>query len=413
MKITNHDLFLSITPDKHFLEAKDTIYFDGVCDFVELHLGNRCTIHKAYTKSGEVPFEAVHTHKFTTVYRFQPNHDSLTIEYEGLFDRFKGYGVCAIHKHCVELSGFGFFFPTIEKNSQLERFTYSLEVALPNSWRVVAPDDRDIQNIPEDERRFHFQNHKIEDILVCASPDYKRHHRKSLTMILPKLDPSVAKGMLKDFENSVDLCTETFGKLRSGMTTTGIVSPRGEGSQEWGYERGHLWVIGDLFLQYACANDWRFGGLKKSLALHETIHSWIGIGVKMPIYLAEAITQYCEVVLTQKIYQEAGLDRRYFAWYEERLLEKIKEKDFAPASLDVTDDHYAFWYLKGSLAFYDLEKRVGRKRLLLAFNDLYQNHHGTFLDESDVRTALEKSLDLPLKRFFDHWMHTPGYKPLH
>ncbi len=414
MNIENHDLSLCITPDEHVFQAKDTVRFSGVCESVDLHLGNRCTLQKAYTKNGETPFEVVHTHRHTTVYRFQNlNSDSLTLEYDGLFDRFKGYGVCTIHKHCVELSGFGFFFPTIEENSQFERFTYSLEVSLPKSWRVVAPDDRDIQDVPLNERRFHYQKHKIEDILICAAPDYQRHYRKNMTMILPNLEAPVAKSMLKDFEHSVDVCAETFGELRSGMTTTGIVSPRGEGSQEWGYERGHLWVIGDLFLQYACAHEWRFGGLKKSLALHETIHSWIGIGVSMPIYLAEAITQYCEVVLTHKIYQEDDLDRRYFAWYEKRLLETLKEKDLPPASLKVTDDHYAFWYLKGSLAFYDLEKRVGRDSLLAAFKDLYQNHHGTFLDEDAVRVALERSLDLPLKDFFNHWMHSTGYEPLH
>jgi aminopeptidase N len=219
--------------------------------------------------------------------------------------------------------------------------------------------------------------------------------------------------VLEDFEKVVSIGTSWFGRPKTTRAIVAVISPR-MGGAEWGYKRGALWVTGDGFAQYLLDNDWTAQGLKKSLAAHETIHSWFGESVVFEhAYHAEAITQYVEVVLTAELFGQADLARQYFDSYRTRFAETMAMQDVPISSLTVDQNTYDYWYLKGSWAFWDLEALVGRSALLKALAGLHSNASGKSVSSTELATHFSRSLKSDLGPFFTHWFDSKGFEPLY
>ncbi|GAG96303.1 unnamed protein product, partial [marine sediment metagenome] len=181
-------------------------------------------------------------------------------------------------------------------------------------------------------------------------------------------------------------CEELFGKMIPGTGGTAVISLRKDG-EEWGYERGNIWVVGDNFASYWLKNKKIIHGLTKSLAAHESIHAWFGIGVAFKEdWLAEAITQYLEVIITSLIYDEHDLPEKYFEWYQERILNTLKIEDKAIADFIITENTYVYWYLKGSWAFWDFEHKFGRSKVLDFLSLIYKKYKNKSINFETFRT---------------------------
>ena len=262
---------------------------------------------------------------------------------------------------------------------------------------------------------FIHQTSQTQDIFICASPDFHRYQIGSedsrvLLYSLPRKD---LEPIVTDFESVVSLNTEWFGIPVTSRTIVAIISPR-RGGAEWGYERGPFWVTGDGFANYLLEHDWESQGLKKSLAAHETIHTWFGksLGFEQA-WLMEALTQYLEVIITARLYGQADLPDRYFTWYQERFANSKAGIDVPVSQLAIDENHYDHWYLKGSWAFWDLEALAGREALIEAFSTVYKERSGSTISSADFIKLLEKSLKTDLGPFFAHWFDQPGFEPLY
>ncbi len=413
-KIEHHEVRLKLEPENGTLKAIDRIYISG-SDKLNFHLGNRFDLLSIEQDLEDLDWIVEEKGKLTTRYvvkGLDPEKDPLKMMWEGTLDSFENYGVCIIRKDLVELSGFCWWFPTIEPQSQFERFTYDLKVEIPDKWKVVTP-GKEIKN---DLRHFRYRR-EIEDIFICASPSLKPFRRNccdiTLELYVPDSLRKFKEELMDDFSSSIELCSDLFGKLKEDNGGLAVISPRGKDGAEWGFERDGLWVVGDTFARYLIENDWKVDGMWKSLSLHETIHGWFGIGVefKEP-WLAEAITQYLEVILTAMMFDELDLEKKYFDHYRDRVEERLAKEDRPVKEYTFTDNMYTHWYLKGSWAFWDLEEAVGREELLEFFRKIYQNNLDDSLSQREFTKILEKNFDLE-SSFMEHWFEETGFDPLY
>ncbi len=413
MRIKNHDITLKIEPKQGTLKASDRVKISGDERF-RFYLGNRFDVLSIKQGDRCLDWEVDKKRKLMTRYSVD-NWDSedslLEINWEGTVSSFQGYKVCIIKEDLVELSGFCWWFPTIEPQSQFESFTYDLKLDLPEDWTAITPGE----SIGEKSR--YRYTRKIEDIFICASPLLDTFEREccglDIEMHIPKEIINFKEVLIDDFSSSIELCTTLFGPLKKGNGGIGIISPRGKEGAEWGFERDGLWVVGDLFTKYLIDNDWKIENLPKSLSLHETIHGWFGVGVdfKEP-WLAEAITQYLEVILTAMMNDEMDVDMKYFNSYRERLEKHLAQDDRPVKELTFLDDMYTHWYLKGSWAFWDLEASVGRDRLLELFRMIYRDFVGKKISYEKFKNISEEKLDLS-PDFMEDWFEEKGFEPIY
>jgi len=410
-KIRHHDITLKLEPEKGSLSAIDIIDISGTGE-LSFYLGNRFDILSVEQENRNLDWDVEKKDKLTTRYKvnqWDREKGPLKIKWKGKVESFEGYSVCIIRKDLVELSGFCWWFPTIEPQCQFESFTYDLEVEFPKDWNIVTPGEEiKISSL------FRYQR-EIEDIFLCASPlleCFQKDVRNiTLKLYMPENLRKFKEKLMDDFSSSIELCTDLFGELKEDNGGTGVISPRGRDGAEWGFERDGLWVIGDSFVKYLIDNDWKIEGLYKSLSLHETIHGWFGIGVKFKEpWLAEAITQYLEVILTSMMYEEPDQDKKYFEWYRDRVEEHLTKNDRPIKDYNFLDNMYTHWYLKGSWAFWDLEAKVGQKELLDLFGNIYQDNIDGTINHEEFTKILADNLDIE-PNFMEHWFGEKGFDP--
>ncbi|MHA1555333.1 MAG: M1 family aminopeptidase [Candidatus Heimdallarchaeota archaeon] len=411
--IKHHDLEVKIDPHLGTLSCIDTIKFDNLNKEIELYLGKRFVFNTIHQNENEIQFKELEEGKITKKYLLEnldTQHNELTFEWKGKMDNFEGYRVNTIRSDVIELSGFCGWFPTIAPSSQLEKFTYSLKIQLPKQWKTIVPgvEKPAKGNVSQ---RFEFTDRLIQDIVICSSPQYKEYSKGKVTYVMPEWSKEDIEILLDDYAKVVTKCEELFGKMIPGTGGTAVISIRKEG-EEWGYERGNIWVVGDSFANYWLKNNKIIKGLTKSLAAHESIHAWFGIGVEFENdWLAEAITQYLEVIVTSIIYDQPDLPERYFKWYQERAMDALKMEDKAIADFIITENTYVYWYLKGSWTLWDFEHKFSRNKVF----DFLSSIFNKYKNKSISYTAFKKEANLffneDLDSFFDHWFLQKGFNP--
>jgi len=419
-RIEHHRLTVDIDPMANSLSAVDVIdirgddhelllYLGATFSWKEIIQGKRILEFKRIEEGGKGKAARYH------IKGWHPGGLPLTAKWEGTLAEFSGYGVSIIRPDLVELSGFCSWFPTIQPSSQSELFTYSMTLNMPEAWVVLSPQDREFRALAGGKMEFAHEESRTEDVFICASPGFRRYviGGKGSPVFLYSLPRGDLAPIIEDFESVVSLCTKWFGEPVTAESIVAIISPR-RGGAEWGYERGPFWVTGDGFADYLLANDWEIKGLKKSLAAHETIHTWFGKSVRFEqAYLKEAVTQYLEVIVSAQLFDQEDLPDRYFDWYRMRFMASEAGIDLPISDLSIDGNHYDHWYLKGSWAFWDLEALLGRKALLAALGDLNLKHGGTFISGAGLIASLEGSLEKDLRRWFRHWFYESGFQPLY
>lgn len=417
-RVSHHDIDLILRPEVGELEAVDALTIAGDDGPLFLHFNSRLVltsvkqVGRQLTASFDSESDGVRRYRIED---WAAGSAPVTVRWSGRLDRFEGYKVTIISPDCIELSGFGNWFPTVERQSQLEQFTYDLRIQLPSGWQVVTPGfsaHRDTL------RMVHSRQTPIEDILICAAPAWQRAEVRSGPSLLTVLargfsDQDMAR-LADDFRAAVAVVAGHFGPMSADCGGTFVVTPRGPEAADWGYERGDIWVVGDEFVRALLANDWclPWAPGPQSLALHETIHAWFGQALRFSQpWLVEALTQYLQVVLTEEMFARPGLSDGYFEWYRSRIAAKPEQVSRPASAMAITDSMYTCWYLKGSWAFWDIEAAVGRGRLLAAIAACYGKHVGTTIDAATFCRELESALGLPLREHFAHWFDAPGFAP--
>lgn len=419
LRVLHHSLEVTLVPEKWTLVATDTMFLGGESAELLIYLGNGFTLIEASQGDHRLTFEMIEEQRRARRYRingWDPTRMIVTLRWAGKVGEFELSKVCAVCPRLIELSGFGQWFPTVEPDCQEERFTYSLDVELPSDWDLVTPGVSADSNV----RRRHFERQSpIEDMFLCAAPRFDcsqvRVGAQTLRLYSAGLPTSIRQAAADDFARSTQVITRHLGPMLPGHGGVAIISPRGEHGAEWGFERGDLWVVGNSLAELLAQNDWRLEFLPGafSLSMHETIHAWFGLGLKFAeAWLAEAITQYLEMVFTEEAFSLPGNAEAFFSSYIPRIQAALAKDDRPVASLTHMDNHYAHWYLKGSWAFWDLEALVGRCALVEALAAVYRRHVGQTVRYNEFVHEMSELLRRSLGDHFDNWFKGRGFSPL-
>ncbi len=422
-RILHHDLSVSLVPEKSFLAAKDRLNIAGGAGDVDLllYLGNHFALTGAWQDGHRLGIEVVEERRRSRRHRligWDSSGPPVEVRWEGTYDSFEGSKVCIISSQLIELSSFGYWFPSVSPYSEYESFTYGLEVDLQPDWDLVTVGTSEHGDV---KRRSYRRQRPIGDIFLCAVPRFDctlDQGDGGVTRVYSVgLDEKTRHAVSYDYRRCITLMARHFGPMLPGRGGVVVISPRGAEGEQWGFERGDLWVIGDLFAQEIVETNWRppYSTGPMSLSLHETIHSWFGLGLEFnDPWLVEAITQYLQVVLGEELFQQPGLAEACFDSYVPRVLTKLEKDDRAISALTWLDNPYEQWYLKGSWALWDLEAATGRGPVLAALASIYRRHAGERIAYAEFEVELDGFLGTAaaVKGHLRHWFGGNGFAPL-
>ncbi|MEX0975152.1 MAG: hypothetical protein WD024_07395 [Bacillota bacterium] len=418
-RVVHHNIRVNLAPERGTMAATDTMFFGGEGTELLVYLGKGFTLTEATQGGRNLSIEMVEEQRRARRYRlsgWDPTRMTATLKWEGRVGEFEVSKVCSISPRVVELSGFGAWFPTIKPSCYDEQFTYQLDADLPEDWALVMPG---ISSHGDVRRRHHDWQRPIEDIFICAAPHLNHLESETdgqvLRVYFAGLSVEVGTALIDDYVQSVRMMEKYFGSMLHGRGGVVVISPRSPSGDSWGFERGDLWVAGDEFVNGLVKSDWQPDYLPgpMSPSLHESIHSWIGLGLQfVQPWLAESITQYLQVVLSEELFSQPGLADSYFQWYVPRIRAALVRDDRAIANLTLADNPYDHWYLKGSWCFWDLESEVGRDGLISALAAIYRHHVAATLDYDSFVREMSEQLCRPLDEHFNYWFKERDFSPL-
>jgi aminopeptidase N len=160
---------------------------------------------------------------------------------------------------------------------------------------------------------------------------------------------------------------------------------------------------------------WRVDGVN----LHEMAHSYFGDHVVCRDFshswLKESWATYMECVWLGDV---AGADAMAFHLHEKRAA-YFDEADNRYARPIVTRSFDSSWdlfdrhlYPGGAARLHMLRRRLGEDDFWSGVTTYLTRHGGSTAETADFRRALEQASGQSLTRFFDQWLHSPGYPKL-
>lgn len=419
LRILHHNISVNLVPEHGALTATDTMFLAGGGSELLVYLGKGFALTEVRQGTRKLTADIIEEQRRVRRYRilgWDPTDLNVSLTWEGTVGEFELSKVCAISTHVVELSGWCAWFPTVEPSCEEEQFTYRLDIGLTPDWDLVTPG---ISGHGDLKRRSHDQQCPIEDIVICAAPRFDCYERdigeEALRLYSAGIAPDIRTKLFADYEKSVKVMAKHFGRMLPGRGGVVVVTPRSPKGEGWGFERGDIWIAGDAFVHELVDNDWQPEYLPgpMSLSLHETIHAWIGLGLRFSQHwLSEALTQYLQVVLSEEMFPQPKLAESHFQWYVSRISKAIARDDRPISELTLADNPYDLWYLKGSWAFWDLEATVGRKALIDALAAVYRRHAAETIEEDVFVREMSGHLGRSLSRHFDHWFKERGFSPI-
>jgi len=161
------------------------------------------------------------------------------------------------------------------------------------------------------------------------------------------------------------------------------------------------------------------GWLVDLINLHEMAHSYFGDAVVIRDYahawLKESWATYMESCWLE---DTLGVDDLHHQMHEERKA-YVSEADESYVRPIVTRDMNSTWqmfdrhlYPGGAWRLHMLRHLLGETPFWSAIQDYLQTFSGKVVETSDFRAKLEAHSGRSLTRFFDQWVHSPGYPKL-
>ncbi len=153
--------------------------------------------------------------------------------------------------------------------------------------------------------------------------------------------------------------------------------------------------------------------VREYFLVHEIAHQWWGNIVTGRSYrdicIPEGISQFSTFLYIKEIYGEKvfyDIIRRIIGWIN-------KKSNAGSISLGTRIGHFnddgdaflAVVYDKSALAFYLLEKIIGKEVLLSALKDVLENYSTRDITIGELRVIIEKKAGKDLRKFFSAWFY--------
>jgi hypothetical protein len=413
--LIHHDLSLTLDPDRHTLEAHDTVTLPPRL----LSTGERSisfTLHGGL--SPRSPTAGVLIERTGTVgtsvpldtyrVRFSSPGTTFDILYGGVIDhpleavgeeyaRGQMQTAGRIFPEGAYLSPRSAWYPLFGE----ELVTFSLTVVAPPSWDVVSQGERTRHDLDGSTRNVRWESPDPQDaIYLVAGPyrEYRRREGRTEAMVfLRQPDETLANRYLEATLQYLAMYEELIGPYPYGKFA--LV----ENFWETGYGMPSFTLMGPKVI--------RFPFILHSSYPHEILHNWWGNSVYIDYSSGnwgEGLTAY----LSDHLVKET---RGQGAEYRSSTLQKYADYVLSGRDMALTEFRSrhgsvseAVGYGKSLMLFHMLRRRLGDDIFVTGLQAFYRRHRYRTATFDDLRLSFEEASGDSLTPFFTQWVTRPG-----
>ncbi len=348
----------------------------------------------------------------------RPDYVHLEIEYGGRLKETPEFGTFPdqkqamddqINSRLVELANYSSWYPQFFVFGR--PIKVALGVSVPRGWIAVCSGKQISHRIKDGRAITQWLSPKDTDILIAASPNYKRR-----TVHLSGAEIEIYYTQLPDefVENEGQQVAEVMklftGRLGETTIPSGTVkhvySPKRKGQGRAGIARTGMIVTSEGRILDALASDPK-SSLFQDIA-HETAHFWWNFGAGQGDWINEAFAEYFSALAVEKILSEQQF-QSVLKNYRVAVRELTPD---APSLSRVPFDGSTFVirYYKGSLLLDHLRHVLGDDAFFRACHDFFQTYKGRSIGTADFRSFWKTRLG-GQKDSLDAWLDAAGGLP--
>ncbi|MBS3782720.1 MAG: hypothetical protein KGY68_08985, partial [Candidatus Thermoplasmatota archaeon] len=266
-------------------------------------------------------------------------------------------------------------------------FDIDLKLDLP-SHLISVCSGRKVSSKKEGERRIErWKASKDNDIVVVASPDFKRRTIDGpfgeFSVYYTRLPEDFVKKEMEEISQAIQLYQDILGRSHiSGTEFKNVYSPKEKG--QGAFSRRGMIVYSEGYILEQLEEDPEMSIFKWNA--HEIAHFWWNIGSGQSDWINEAFAEYFSTLALEEIISEDKLEE-YIEKYEEFVRELPED---APSISEVepynSGDNYTIRYYKAPLMLHELRYKMGKKEFIRSSKDFYDKYKDTGVKTSDFKS---------------------------
>jgi aminopeptidase N len=289
-------------------------------------------------------------------------------------------------------------------SAYIETGLYEIYLTVPEDF-IVVMSGSEIDAFPtgDDSMTYHYVSGPMRDSLLVASPIFGK-----LTDYVDDIavnvfywpgDEVVAEEVLTMTTNAIRIYNENFGPypfaefdVAETFNFTGIEYPGMTIVSEGNWEQGSQFL--EIIVAHEVAHQWWYSVVGNN----QVEHAW----------LDESVTAFSEYIYTRNVYDEdrakelIDRDRDGYNFYRGQGAPDLKLD--LPVSAYQDDNYALIIYVKGPLFYLELERVLGRERLLEALQLYYKRNRYEVVQSRNVLEAFEDATGEELDMLFYQWV---------
>jgi hypothetical protein len=356
------DLHETFAIKKMLVNGKDAEFSVGLSEFSPMKpASKRITVHlTSDTTQEKVPIYIEYNGRLKEI----PEFGTVPDQKQALDDQ--------INSRMIELAGYSSWFPQVAFGQPLQ---VELDLSLPQNWISICSGKKIEDRIKEGRAVTHWSSPKDIDIVILASPNYKKKSIRQSGVLIETYHTRMPEKFIElEFQQIVGVLELFKGYLGETNIPAGTVkhvySPKRKGQGMAGFVRPGLIVTSEGLTMESLAENPRFS-LFQGIA-HEIAHFWWNFGVAQGDWINESFAEFFSAVAVQKIVTEEEFENTV-ANYKKQVAELPAD---APslATVPFLNDEAGFIvrYYKGALMLNRLREILGEKKFLQACRDFFQ-----------------------------------------
>ncbi len=398
----HHELSVTLSPEEGAISVTDTITLPHEVEELDFLLHANLELSPLPEAFG-VTTERLEGKELSLVgYSLRFNHPvkTLTLTYSGKIQHelgklSQGYGDSRqssrgmISPEGVFLGASSFWYPMIGN----ERFSFSLNVTLPEGWQSISQGEETAPN--------HWVDKTSQEEIYLIAGRFSRYRQPgpvaTAEVYLRDEDPDLAARYLKATEEYLDLYNEMIGPYP--FAKFALV----ENFWESGYGMPSFTLLGSRVI--------RLPFILSTSYPHEVVHNWFGNGVYVDYTSgnwSEGLTTYLADHLNSEKQGSSANYRRDTLKNYAAYVDTAKDFPLTEFRGNHGSISQAVGYGKTMMLAHMLRTRLGEQLFIKGLRTFYQDYKFKQASFSDLISAFERASGKSLENEFKQWVVRPG-----
>ena len=313
-----------------------------------------------------------------------------------------------INTRMVELAVYSCWYPYFEFGI---KFDVDLEISLPINWKHVCSGVELESKEINDRIITHWTSKKDTDLVIVASPDFKRKSIKTSTATIDIYFNQLPKQYISKEANGIEETLKFFSLLLGKPHITGglikhVYSPKSKGQGQ--FARPGMIVASEGRTLDSISKNPKFSFVKG--IAREIAHFWWSFATGQGDWINETFAEYFSLVAVQKI--SSNKEFRDYLKRIKKYVDELPEDAPALSKVPFSNDEigYVVRYYKGALMLDYFRNILGDKTFFEICRDFYQKYNKTVIGTAEFRSFWEERLG-EHKKLLNIWLDSKGGLP--